>query len=213
MDNIYNPPTTRLGCASSATAPPPGRCGRPGRPVIPSSPGAAEAGLAGFPRWCDALHLIEVFARRRPHRRRLRSQRLAGQPVLGVSNRCCSADESRRSAASDHAQALADLEAGSPLQALRAWRHLLLADQAAVEAHLQAAEEPAGRCRLAAAPGGHRPGPVRPTTREPGESEVHRLGSVLRGWGEVALPEVPSRRAAAGAPGAVAAIVSSSNNW
>ena len=40
---------------------------------------------------------------------------------------------------SDHAQALADLEAGRPLQALHAWRHLLLADQAAVEAH-QAAE-------------------------------------------------------------------------
>ena len=28
---------------------------------------------------------------------------------------------------------------------------------------------------------------------EPGESEVHRLGSLLRRWGEIAIPEVPSR--------------------
>ena len=97
------------------------------------------------------------------------------------------------SAASDHAQALADLEAGSPLQALRAWRHLLLADQAAVEAHLQAAEanlladavSPLRRVAIALARA--------LLDHEPGESEVHRLGSVLRGWGEVAMPEVPSR--------------------
>ena len=97
------------------------------------------------------------------------------------------------SAAADHAQALADLEAGRPLQALRAWRQLLMADQTAVEAHLQAAEANL----LADA--------VSPLRREaivlakallahkPGESEVHRLGNLLRRWGEIALPEVPSR--------------------
>ena len=97
------------------------------------------------------------------------------------------------SAASDHAQALADLEAGRPLLALRAWRHLLVADQAAVEAHLQTAEanlladavSPLRRVAIALARA--------LLDHEPGESEVHRLGNVLRGWGEIALPEVPSR--------------------
>ena len=94
---------------------------------------------------------------------------------------------------SDHAQALADLEAGRPLPALRAWRHLLLTDQAAVEAHLQTAEanlladavSPLRRVAIALARA--------LLDHEPGESEVHRLGNVLRGWGEMALPEVPSR--------------------
>ena len=35
------------------------------------------------------------------------------------------------SAASEHAQALADLEAGRPLEALKSWRQLLLAEPAA----------------------------------------------------------------------------------
>ena len=96
-------------------------------------------------------------------------------------------------AAADHAQAIADLEAGRPLIALRAWRHLLLSDQAAVEAHLQAAEAnlladviaPQRRVAIALARA--------LLSSEPGESEVHRLGKVLQGWGEIALKEVPSR--------------------
>lgn len=97
------------------------------------------------------------------------------------------------SAAADHTQALADLEAGRPLQALRAWRHLVRADQTAVEAHLQAAEanlladavSPLRREAIVLAKA--------LLAHEPGESEVHRLGSLLRRWGEIALPEVPSR--------------------
>lgn len=97
------------------------------------------------------------------------------------------------SAAADHAQALADLEAGRPLPALRAWRHLLRADQAAVEAHLQAAEanlladaiSPLRRMAIALA--------RTLLAHEPGDSEVHRLGALLRDWGLLVLPEVPSR--------------------
>ena len=46
---------------------------------------------------------------------------------------------SATAAEADHAQALADLEAGRPLRALRAWRHLLRADRPSAEICLQAA--------------------------------------------------------------------------
>ena len=96
-------------------------------------------------------------------------------------------------AAADHAQALADLEAGRPLLALRAWRALLGAEQAAVEAHLEAA---------AATLAGDAIAPLRRQAialaqalliQTPGESEVNQLGALLRGWGTLVLPEVPSR--------------------
>ena len=101
--------------------------------------------------------------------------------------------EHTTAAAADHAQALADLDAGRPLQALQAWRQVLLADQAAVKAHLRAAEaqlladalSPLRRLAIHLA--------TALLAHEPGASEVHRLGVLLRGWGEVALPEVPSR--------------------
>ena len=100
---------------------------------------------------------------------------------------------SNNAAEADHAQALADLDSGRPLQALQAWRTLLIADKAAVNAALQTAEanlladalSPLRRSAIGLA--------TALLEHEPGESEVHRLGVLLRGWGEVALPEVPSR--------------------
>ena len=97
------------------------------------------------------------------------------------------------SAASDHAQALADLEAGRPLEALKSWRQLLLAEPAATEACLQAAINtlesdavaPLRRQAIALARS--------LLSQQPGESEVAQLGALLHGWGTMVLPEVPSR--------------------
>lgn len=96
-------------------------------------------------------------------------------------------------AAADHAQALTDLEAGRPRAALQAWRQLLRADQAAVDAHLEAAKAslpgdaiaPLRRQAIALAEA--------LLTQAPGETEVSQLGALLRGWGTLVLPEVPSR--------------------
>lgn len=96
-------------------------------------------------------------------------------------------------AAADHAQALADLDAGRPLQALRAWRQLLQTDRPAVQAHLDAASLSLQADAIA---------PLRLKAislatallgNEPGEPEVQQLGALLRDWGALALPEVPSR--------------------
>ena len=96
-------------------------------------------------------------------------------------------------AAATHAQALSDLEAGRPLAALKAWRQLLGAEPEAVALHLQAAAEALAGDAIA---------PLRRQaiqlatallSHEPGETEIARLGRLLRGWGEVALEEVPSR--------------------
>jgi len=92
-----------------------------------------------------------------------------------------------------HAQALADLEAGRPLPALRAWRQLLVDDTSAVQAHLQAAAHtlpadaiaPLRRQAIALA--------TALLEHEPGDSEVNRLGRLLQAWGSLALLEVPSR--------------------
>ncbi len=92
-----------------------------------------------------------------------------------------------------HAQALIDLDAGRPLAALKAWRKLLQIDHVAVEDHLQAAVQLLSSDQIA---------PLRQQAislasdlvcSEPGETEINRLGAVLRGWGSLALPEVPSR--------------------
>lgn len=96
-------------------------------------------------------------------------------------------------ACADHAQALADLEAGRPLQALRAWRRLLSLERCSVDAHLQAACASLGADAIA---------PLRRQaialaqallSQEPGETEILQLGQLLRGWGQLALAEVPSR--------------------
>ena len=92
-----------------------------------------------------------------------------------------------------HAQALADLEAGRPLPALRAWRQLLISNNAAVQAHLQAASQSLPIDAIA---------PLRRQAidlasallhHQPGESEISLLGRLLQGWGSLALAEVPSR--------------------
>ena len=93
----------------------------------------------------------------------------------------------------DHAQALADLEAGRPGDALKIWRHLLAADEDAVRRHLSAAEATLSGDAIA---------PIRRRaiglissllSHTPGEVEVSQLGALLRGWGTLALAEVPSR--------------------
>ena len=92
-----------------------------------------------------------------------------------------------------HAQALSDLEAGKPLAALMAWRQLLLGDASSVEAHLQAAtatlpaDDVAPIRQLAIALSTHL------LHHQPGETEINQLGQLLRAWGTLALPEVPSR--------------------
>jgi len=95
--------------------------------------------------------------------------------------------------ANDHAQALAALEAGRPAESLKIWRHLLCSDQPAVVAHLQAAQATLSRDAIA---------PLRRQaiklacnllSQEPGEHDIQLLGAVLRDWGTLALPEVPSR--------------------
>lgn len=96
-------------------------------------------------------------------------------------------------ARADHTQALADLEAGRPLQALQAWRRMLRAERSTVEAHLQAASASLDADAIA---------PLRRQaialaqallSQEPGETEILQLGQLLRGWGQIALAEVPSR--------------------
>ncbi len=92
-----------------------------------------------------------------------------------------------------HASALADLEAGRPLQALRAWRQQLLAGRDAVQAHLEAAEcslprDPIAPLRRGALALAHAL-----LSHEPGASEQQGLGRLLRAWGELCVPEVPSR--------------------
>ncbi|QNI86887.1 hypothetical protein SynROS8604_00216 [Synechococcus sp. ROS8604] len=92
-----------------------------------------------------------------------------------------------------HAQALSDLEAGKPLAALKAWRHLLLSDAISVGAHLHAASATLNADVIAPL----RRQAIALTTHllhhEPGETEINQLGRLLRGWGTLALPEVPSR--------------------
>ncbi|QNG27853.1 DUF563 domain-containing protein [Synechococcus sp. HK01-R] len=92
-----------------------------------------------------------------------------------------------------HAEALEALDRGRPRRALSAWHSLLLQERPAVEAHLEAAA--AGLSR----------DPIAPLRRQalalarmllagdPGEAGVSRLGALLQGWGEICLPEVPSR--------------------
>ena len=92
-----------------------------------------------------------------------------------------------------HAQALSDLEAGKPIAALKAWRRLLMNDGHSVEAHLQAAmatlaaDDVAPIRQLAIALSTHL------LHHQPGETEINQLGQLLRAWGTLALPEVPSR--------------------
>ena len=92
-----------------------------------------------------------------------------------------------------HAQALSDLEAGKPLAALKAWRHLLISDAISVEAHLHAASATLNADVIAPL----RRQAISLTTNlldhHPSESEINQLGQLLRGWGTLALPEVPSR--------------------
>jgi len=97
------------------------------------------------------------------------------------------------SACADHAQALTDLEAGRPLAALKIWRHLLEVDQEAVRSHLRAAE--ATLCTDAIAPIRRQAISLANNllSHTPGEAEVNQLGILLRGWGSLALQEVPSR--------------------
>jgi hypothetical protein len=92
-----------------------------------------------------------------------------------------------------HFQALNDLEAGRPLMALTAWRELLIRDAKSVEAHLQAASATLSTDVVA---------PIRSQAisftsnllqHKPGEREINQLGQLLRAWGALALPEVPSR--------------------
>lgn len=92
-----------------------------------------------------------------------------------------------------HAQALNDLEAGRPLMALTGWRELLIRDVQSVEAHLEAASATLNADVVA---------PIRSQAisftshllqHEPGETEINQLGQLLRAWGALALPEVPSR--------------------
>ncbi|WP_413404371.1 MULTISPECIES: glycosyltransferase family 61 protein [unclassified Synechococcus] len=96
-------------------------------------------------------------------------------------------------ACADHAQALVDLEAGRPLATLKIWRQLLLIDEAAVRSHLKTAEATLSADAIA---------PIRRQaislahsllSHAPGEAEVNQLGMLLRGWGSLALQEVPSR--------------------
>ena len=86
-----------------------------------------------------------------------------------------------------------ELERGQPLSALRHWRAELQADAARINAHLEAA--------IAGLPSD----PLAPLRRqalellsalatgEPGEAEIHRLGALLRGWGELCLSHAPGR--------------------
>lgn len=96
-------------------------------------------------------------------------------------------------AADIHNEALTRLEQGQPLQTLQAWRDLLLADRDGVHLHLEAARQVLSADPLA---------PVRRIAlsladqlllSEPGETEIHLLGTLLQHWGEICLPEVPSR--------------------
>ena len=100
---------------------------------------------------------------------------------------------SQVTASSDHAQALSDLEAGRPLAALKVWSQLLEMESEAVRSHLQAAEATLHSDAIA---------PIRRQainlannllSHTPGEAEVNQLGALLRSWGTLALPEVPSR--------------------
>ena len=96
-------------------------------------------------------------------------------------------------ASSLHAQALADLEAGRPLATLKAWQALLQQDSAAVHRHLQAAAatlktDPVASISRQAIQLAHEL-----LVHTPTDTEVHQLGRLLQSWGEVALPEVPSR--------------------
>ena len=96
-------------------------------------------------------------------------------------------------AAALHAQALADLEAGRPLATLKAWQELIQQDSAAVHRHLKAAAatlatDPLAEIRRQAIQLAHQL-----LSHTPTDAEVHQLGRLLQSWGEVALPEVPSR--------------------
>ena len=90
-----------------------------------------------------------------------------------------------------HQQACSDLHAGRPLQALRAWQHLLTAEPERIRAHLQhVAENLDGD-------------PLVDTKilalklfdsllrQEPGENEQGQLGALLLQLGQVSLPELP----------------------
>jgi capsular polysaccharide biosynthesis protein len=96
-------------------------------------------------------------------------------------------------AEADHSQALTALEAGRPLTALCIWRELLHLEADAVQSHLQAATDtlhndaiaPVRRQAIALA--------TNLLSNKPGETEVNQLGELLRSWGSIALPEVPSR--------------------
>jgi hypothetical protein len=90
-----------------------------------------------------------------------------------------------------HLQALDDLERGYPLQALHAWRELLLVDPPRIRRHLQAAEQALGRDAIA---------PLRRhglallealLDRRPSDSEVALLGALLQGWADLFVAEFP----------------------
>lgn len=92
-----------------------------------------------------------------------------------------------------HSEALMLLEQGQPQKALKAWRTLLLNDRDGVHLHLEAARhtlsaDPLARLRrIALSLAEHL------LLSEPGEAEIDELGTLLQGWGEICLPEVPSR--------------------
>ena len=92
-----------------------------------------------------------------------------------------------------HHQALSDLEAGRPLEALKAWRHLLLRDISCVKAHLDAATATLDLDVIAPIRGKAIALTNNLLDQTPGESEINQLGQLLRAWGTLALPEVPSR--------------------
>jgi hypothetical protein len=92
-----------------------------------------------------------------------------------------------------HQQALADLDRARPRQALRAWRKLLLADAAAVEAHLAAAAATLAHDPLATLRRQALTLVAALQASEPGESEVVALGALLRNWGQLCRAEAPGR--------------------
>lgn len=93
----------------------------------------------------------------------------------------------------DHQEALAQLDRGQPLKALRLWRQLLLRDPEAVAAHQQAAEHTLHQDPLALPRRQALALIARLQAAEPGEPEQVALGQLLRSWGDLCCSEAPDR--------------------
>lgn len=90
-----------------------------------------------------------------------------------------------------HQQACSDLQAGRPLQALRAWRQLLIAEPERIRTHLQQVAGQLDGDPLAAAKSQALALFDSLLRQEPGATEQRQLGALLLRLGQASLQELP----------------------